>query len=160
MSSITPCLWFETQAAEAAEHYTSIFPNSRIVEVTRHTEAGPGEPGSVLTVTFTLDGEEFVALNGGPHDTFNDAISLQISCESQEEVDHYWTRLSEGGQEVQCGWLKDRYGLSWQVVPTRLTQLLNDPDPQRSERAMRAMLQVTKIDIAALEDAAAAGVPA
>jgi predicted 3-demethylubiquinone-9 3-methyltransferase (glyoxalase superfamily) len=156
MQKITPCLWFDTQAEEAAAFYTSVFANSRILEVSRYGEAGPGPAGSVMTVSFELDGQEFVGLNGGPHFTFNEAISFQVSCADQEEVDTFWSRLSEGGEEGPCGWLKDRYGVSWQIVPTRLTELLSHPDPQTSQRVMEAMLQMRKIDIAALERAAAA----
>ncbi|MDQ4091214.1 MAG: VOC family protein [Actinomycetota bacterium] len=155
MQKITPCLWFDSQAEEAATFYTSIFGNSRILEVARYGKAGPGPEGSVMTVNFELDGHEFVALNGGPQFTFNEAISLQVNCRTQEEVDDLWTRLSEGGAEGPCGWLKDRYGVSWQIIPTRLNELLADPDPQRSQRAMGAMLGMKKIDIAALEQAAA-----
>ncbi len=157
MQRITPCLWFDTQAEEAATFYTSIFSNSRILEVARYGKAGPGPEGSVMTVTFELDGQEFVALNGGPQFTFNEAVSFQVSCRSQEEVDEFWSRLSEGGEEGPCGWLKDRYGLWWQIVPTRLTDLVSDPDPDKSAAAMRAMLDMKKIDIATLEQAAAAG---
>ncbi len=155
MPRITPCLWFDTQAEEAATFYTSVFENSRIGEVTRYGKAGPRPEGSVLTVTFELDGQELVALNGGPEFTFDEAISFQVSCESQEEVDRYWTTLSEGGEEGPCGWLKDRYGLSWQIIPRRLIELISDPDRDRSERAMTAMLGMKKIEIADLEQAAA-----
>ena len=152
---ITPCLWFDTQAEEAAELYTSVFPNSRIVEVTRY---GPGmhrPEGMALTVAFELNGLRFTALNGGPDFTFDEAVSFEVTCQDQEEVDYYWTKLIEGGgQESMCGWLKDRFGLSWQIVPTRLTQLLTDPDAERAQRAMQAMLQMRKIDIAAVERAA------
>ncbi len=158
MQKITPCLWFDTQAEQAATFYTSVFRNSRISQVSRHGGAGPGPEGSVMTVTFELDGQQFVALNGGREFTFNEAISLQVSCESQDEVDAFWSSLSEGGEEGPCGWLKDRYGVSWQIIPTRLTELLNDPDPQKSQRAMRAMLDMNKIDIATLQRAAATGV--
>ena len=154
MQRITPCLWFDTQAEQAATFYTSVFGSSRILDVARYGEAGPGQEGSVMTVRFELDGQEFVALNGGPHFTFNEAISFQVSCTGQDEVDHYWDRLSEGGQESQCGWLKDRYGVSWQIIPTRLSELLGDPNPERSQGAMRAMLQMKKIEIATLEQAA------
>jgi predicted 3-demethylubiquinone-9 3-methyltransferase (glyoxalase superfamily) len=156
MPRITPCLWFDTQGEEAAAFYTSVFPNSRIVDVARYGEAGPRPAGSVMTVTFELDGQPYVALNGGPEFTFNEAISLQIDCGSQEEVDAYWSRLTEGGEEGPCGWLKDRYGVSWQVVPSRLNELLEDPDPETSQRVMQAMLQMRKIDVAQLEEAAAA----
>jgi predicted 3-demethylubiquinone-9 3-methyltransferase (glyoxalase superfamily) len=154
MPKTTPCLWFDTQGEEAAEFYTSIFPNSKIVEVTRYGSAGPRPEGMVMTVTFVLDGQEFIALNGGPECTFTEAISFQVLCGSQEEVDEYWTRLGEGGQEGPCGWLKDRYGLSWQIVPTALNELVADPDQERAQRAMRAMLQMSKIDIAELYRAA------
>jgi predicted 3-demethylubiquinone-9 3-methyltransferase (glyoxalase superfamily) len=156
---ITPCLWFDDQAEEAARFYTAIFSNSRIVGMTRYGEAGRevhGRPaGSVMVVAFELDGQAFTALNGGPVFTFNEAISLQVSCETQEEVDHYWDRLSQGGDEKaqQCGWLKDRYGVSWQIVPTVLPEMLADPDTGRSQRAMAAMLTMKKIDIAALQRA-------
>ena len=160
MQKITPCLWFETEAEEAARFYTSIFDDSRILEVTRYGEAGPGPEGTVITVSFELDGQQFVALNGGTSFPFNESISFQISCRDEEEVDRFWSRLTEGGQEVQCGWLKDRYGVSWQVVPTRLHELLTDPDPQRARRATEAMLQMKKIDVSALERAVASGVPA
>ena len=159
MQKITPWLWFDTQAAEAATFYTSIFRNSRILRVTRYGAAGPGPEGSVMTVSFELDGQEFAALNGGPEFRFNEAISFQVSCETQDEVDEFWSRLSEGGEEGPCGWLKDRYGVSWQIIPTRLGELLGDPDPERSQRAMRAMLSMKKIDITALEQAAVAGAP-
>ena len=159
MQKITPCLWFDTQAEEAATFYTSIFKNSRIREVARYGEAGPGPEGSVMTVSFELDGQEFVALNGGPEFTFNEAISFQVSCETQDEVDEFWSRLSEGGEEGPCGWLRDRYGVAWQIIPARLTELLSDPDPERSQRAMGAMLGMKKIDIATLEKAALAGAP-
>ncbi len=157
MQKITPCLWFDTEAEEAAAFYTSVFRNSRVLDVTRYGAAGRRQEGSVMTVTFELDGQQFVALNGGPEFTFNEAISFQVSCETQDEVDEFWSRLSEGGAEGPCGWLKDRYGVSWQIVPTRLMELVGDPDPERSQRAMRAMLEMKKIDIAALEQAAMAG---
>ena len=154
MPKTTPCLWFDNQGEEAAEFYTSIFPNSKIVEVTRYGSAGPRPEGMVMTVSFVLDGQDFIALNGGPEFTFSEAISFEVSCGSQEEVDEYWTRLGEGGQEGPCGWLKDRYGLSWQIVPTALTELITDPDTERAQRAMQAMLQMKKIDIAELRRAA------
>jgi predicted 3-demethylubiquinone-9 3-methyltransferase (glyoxalase superfamily) len=157
MPPITPNLWFDTQGLEAAEFYVSIFPNSEIVDVTYYGEAGPGPAGSVLTVDFRLDGQLYTAINGGPHFTFDEAISLLIGCEDQTEIDYYWDALSAGGEQGQCGWLKDRYGLSWQVCPTGWALVLNDPDPQRSERAMRAMLGMTRIDIAALRAAADGG---
>ncbi len=161
MPRITPCLWFDTEGEEAARFYTSVFPNSRIVDVARYGEAGPREAGTVMAVRFELDGQEFVALNGGPEFTFDEAISFQIDCADQEEVDRYWTTLSEGGEEGPCGWLKDRFGLSWQVVPARLIELLSDTDEAKAQRAMAAMLEMRKIDIAAVEEAAAgAGTPA
>jgi predicted 3-demethylubiquinone-9 3-methyltransferase (glyoxalase superfamily) len=161
MSRITPCLWFDTEGEEAARFYTSVFPNSRIVDVARYGEAGPREAGTVMAVKFELDGQEFVALNGGPEFTFDEAISFQIDCADQDEVDRYWTTLSEGGEEGPCGWLKDRFGLSWQVVPARLIELLSDPDEAKAQRAMAAMLEMRKIDIGAVEEAAAgAGTPA
>jgi predicted 3-demethylubiquinone-9 3-methyltransferase (glyoxalase superfamily) len=161
MPKITPCLWFDFGKGEqAAEHYCSIFPNSRVLHVERYgDDGGPGgaPAGSVMVVHFELDGTEFVALNGGPNFTFDEAISFQIDCESQEEVDHYWSRLGDGGEEGPCGWLKDRFGVSWQVVPTRLKELLADSDPEKAKRAMDAMLQMRKIDIATIEEAASAG---
>ena len=156
---ITPNLWFDTEAEEAARFYTSVFENSRIVSVAHYPEAGPREAGMVMVVEFELDGQRFVAINGGPQFTFDEAVSFQINCETQDEVDYYWERLSEGGEEGPCGWLKDRYGLSWQVTPTGMEEMLNDPDPERANRAMRAMLGMRKIDIAALRSAAD-GVPA
>jgi predicted 3-demethylubiquinone-9 3-methyltransferase (glyoxalase superfamily) len=141
MRQITPCLWFDTQGEEAVTFYTTVFSavfsNSRILDVARYGAAGPRPEGSVMTVTFELDGQRFVALNGGPEFTFNEAISFQVSCQTQEEVDHFWSALSEGGQEGPCGWLKDRYGVSWQIVPTALAELLSDPDPARSQAAMK-----------------------
>ncbi|MEA2356907.1 MAG: hypothetical protein QOI62_167 [Solirubrobacteraceae bacterium] len=156
---ITPNLWFDTEAEEAADFYTSVFKNSRIVHVAHYTEAGPRPAGTVMTVEFELDGQRFVAINGGPQFTFDEAVSFQITCETQDDLDHYWDRLSEGGKEGPCGWLKDRYGLSWQVVPTGMEELFTDPDPQRAKRAMEAMLGMSKLDIAALRNAAD-GVPA
>jgi predicted 3-demethylubiquinone-9 3-methyltransferase (glyoxalase superfamily) len=153
-TTITPCLWFDTEGEEAAAFYVSIFKNSRILNIARYGDAGPRPAGSAMTVLFELDGQRFVALNGGPEFTFSEAISFQIDCRSQEEVDEYWSRLGDGGEEGPCGWLKDRYGVSWQIVPARLTELLGDPNPATSERVMRAMLQMKKIDIAALEQAA------
>lgn len=154
MDKITPCLWFDTQGEEAANFYVSVFKNSRILEVARYGEAGPRPAGTVMIVTFELDGRTFTALNGGPEFTFSEAVSFQVSCETQEEVDELWDRLSEGGEEGPCGWLKDRYGVSWQVVPDPLIELLRDPDPGRSQRAMKAMLQMKKIDISAVQRAA------
>jgi predicted 3-demethylubiquinone-9 3-methyltransferase (glyoxalase superfamily) len=150
---ITPFLWFDTQAEEAATFYTSVFPNSMIRDVARYGSAGPRPEGMVMTVSFELDGQKFVALNGGPHFTFSEAISFQVICETQEEVDHYWATLSEGGEPGPCGWLKDRFGLSWQIDPSALPRLLGDPDPETSQRVMAAMLEMGKIDIAELERA-------
>ena len=155
MQKIRPCLWFDTEGEDAARFYTSAFPNSRIVDVTRYGSAGPRAEGTVMTVDFELDGQPFVALNGGPDFTFNEAISFQVDCASQEDVDRFWSTLSEGGEEGPCGWLKDRYGVSWQIIPTRLPELLADPDRERSQRVMAAMLQMKKIDVAELERAAA-----
>ena len=154
MPKITPCLWFDTQGEEAARFYTSIFPNSRIVDVAHYGEAGPREAGSVMVVRFELDGQELVALNGGPEFTFDEAISFQIDCADQEEVDRYSEALTDGGEQGPCGWVKDRFGLSWQVVPARLIELLGDPDEAKAQRAMAAMLEMRKIDIAAVEAAA------
>jgi predicted 3-demethylubiquinone-9 3-methyltransferase (glyoxalase superfamily) len=151
MQKITPCLWFDTEGEEAATFYTSVFPNSRIVEVSRYGEAGPRPAGTVMTVSFELDGQRFVALNGGPDFTFNEAISFQVSCANQEEVDTYWSTLSEGGEEGPCGWLKDKFGVSWQIVPDRLPELLKDPDREKSQRVMQAMLSMKKIEIGELE---------
>lgn len=158
---ITPCLWFDDQAEQAAKFYTSIFKNSRVTSITRYGEAGKEvhgrPPGSVMVAAFELEGQAFTALNGGPIFKFNEAISLQIHCETQEEVDHYWNKLSAGGDPAaqQCGWLKDKFGLSWQVVPKILLDLLSDPDPAKSQKAMTAMLQMKKIDIAELRRAVA-----
>jgi len=160
--NITPCLWFDNQAEEAAKFYTGIFKNSRIGKVSRYGEAGRDihhrPAGSVMTVEFELNGQPFTALNGGPVFKFSEAISLQVMCKTQEEVDYYWDKLSAGGDKnaQQCGWLKDRYGVSWQVVPTVLPEMVGDPDSQKSQRAMEAMLHMKKIDIAALERAYAA----
>ncbi len=153
---ITPCLWFDTEGEEAARFYTSVFPNSKIGDIARYGSAGPRPEGTVMTVSFELDGRAFIALNGGPEFTFNEAISFQVSCESQEEVDAFWSALSEGGEEGPCGWLKDRYGVSWQIIPTALPRLLSDPDREKSQRVMAAMLKMKKIEIDALERAAAA----
>lgn len=151
---IIPNLWFDTEAEQAAEFYVSIFDNSRIVDISHYNEAGPREAGMVMTVAFELDGQRFVGINGGPEFTFDEAVSFEVSCDTQEEVDHFWERLSDGGEEGQCGWLKDRFGLSWQVVPAGMEKLLNDPDPDRARRAMEAMLRMSKLDIAALQAAA------
>jgi predicted 3-demethylubiquinone-9 3-methyltransferase (glyoxalase superfamily) len=156
MQKITPCLWFDTEGEEAATFYTSVFPNSKILELTHYGSAGPRAEGMVMTVTFELDGQRFTALNGGPDFSFNEAISFEVSCKSQEEVDAFWSKLSEGGEEGPCGWLKDRFGVSWQIVPMRLEELLKDPDEQKAQRVMAAMLKMKKIEIDALERAAAA----
>jgi predicted 3-demethylubiquinone-9 3-methyltransferase (glyoxalase superfamily) len=154
MPRITPNLWFDTESEEAAEFYVSIFPNSKITNVSHYNDAGPRPAGTVLTVEFVLDGQEFTAINGGPEFPFTEAVSLLINCADQEEVDYYWEKLTAGGHEVQCGWLKDRYGLSWQVVPEGMAEVFNDPDTSKAERAMRAMLGMKKIDVAALQAAA------
>jgi predicted 3-demethylubiquinone-9 3-methyltransferase (glyoxalase superfamily) len=146
-------LWFDNQAEEAMNFYVSIFKNSKIVSVSRNGDAGPGPKGSVLTATFQLDGQEFIALNGGPHFKFTEAISLFVKCHNQPEVDDFWEKLSQGGQKSQCGWLKDKFGLSWQIVPTILGELLGDKDREKSKRVMQAMLQMTKIDIEGLKRA-------
>ena len=150
---ITPFLWFDNQAEEAANFYASIFPNSAVRRITRYGEAGPGPAGSVMTVEFQLEGQTFVALNGGPHFNFTEAISFVVNCESQAEVDRYWDKLSAGGAEVECGWVKDKFGLSWQIVPTVLLQFLSDPDPKKSQSAMKAMLGMKKLNVAALKRA-------
>ncbi|MFO7587479.1 MAG: VOC family protein [Gemmatimonadota bacterium] len=153
LQKITTCLWFDRQAEEAAEHYVSIFPNSRILDITRYGEAGHethGMPaGTVMTVSFELDGHGFTALNGGPVFQFNEAVSFQVNCDTQEEVDRYWKRLAEGGdpKAQQCGWLKDRFGVSWQVIPTPMIEMMNDPDPERSSRVMSAMMKMKKLDL-------------
>lgn len=155
MPTITPFLWFDDNAEEAARFYTSIFPNSKIVSVARYGEAGPGPKGSVMTVNFQLQGQDFVALNGGPHFRFSEAISFVIDCETQQEIDEYWGRLTaDGGSPSKCGWLKDKFGLSWQVVPAALSRLLQQGDGARSARVMKALLQMQKIDLARLEAAA------
>ena len=156
---ITPNLWFDTEVEEAAEFYISVFKNSRVVNVARYTEAGPRPAGTVMTVEFELDGQRFIGINGGPEFTFSEAVSFMISCETQEEIDYYWDQLTEGGEEGPCGWLKDKFGLSWQVVPTGMDEIFADPDPTRAERAMRAMFGMRKLDIATLRSAAD-GVPA
>jgi predicted 3-demethylubiquinone-9 3-methyltransferase (glyoxalase superfamily) len=154
LTKITPCLWFDTDGEEAATFYTSIFENSRIVHVTRYGSAGPRPEGMVMTVNFELDGQEFIALNGGPEFTFDEAISFQVNCESQEEVDRFWAKLSEGGQEGPCGWVKDRFGVSWQIVPTLLDELIRDPDVEKAQRVMKVMLGMGKLDSAELQRAA------
>lgn len=153
MQRITPYLWFDNQAEQAAAHYTSIFPDSRLVHVQRYGEGAPLPAGTVMMAVFELGGQRFMALNGGPDHPFTDAISFYVDCTSQEEVDYYWQRLSDGGQEGPCGWLTDRFGVSWQVIPDVLPELLGDPDPEKAGRAMQAMLGMKKIDIGALRDA-------
>jgi predicted 3-demethylubiquinone-9 3-methyltransferase (glyoxalase superfamily) len=154
MKKLIPFLWFDGQAEEAARHYTSIFKSSKMGSISRYGDAGPGKPGSVITASFEIMGLEFVALNGGPQYKFTEAVSFQVPCESQEEVDHYWEKLGAGGTFSQCGWLKDKFGVSWQVVPTALPKLLGNPDKAKANRAMKAMLKMQKLDIAKLEAAA------
>jgi predicted 3-demethylubiquinone-9 3-methyltransferase (glyoxalase superfamily) len=153
MQKITPFLWFDGKAEDAARFYMSIFKNSKLLSIGRYGEAGPGPLGSVMTVAFELDGEKFVALNGGPNYSFSPAVSFVVNCQTQQEVDHYWERLSQGGEKVQCGWLKDKYGLSWQIVPAVLPELLQDKDPEKRNRVMAAMLKMIKLDIEQLERA-------
>ena len=157
LAKFTPVLWFDTKGEEAAEFYTSIFDNSKIVQVARYGSAGPREAGTVMIVDFELEGLMFRALNGGPEFTFTEAISFQVTCETQDEVDTLWAKLSDGGEEGPCGWLKDRYGLSWQIVPAVLEELIVDPDQERAQRAFKAMLGMKKLDIAELERAADSG---
>ena len=154
MPRVTPFLWFDTESEPAAELYTSVFPNSRILEVTRYGSAGPREEGLAMTVSFELEGQRVVALNGGSDFKLNEAFSLSIDCDDQSEVDYYWEKLGEGGEHGPCGWLKDRFGLSWQVVPKRLPELLSDPDREKAQRVMAAMLKMGKIEVAELEQAA------
>ena len=153
MQKITPFLWFDNQAEEATNFYVSIFKNSKVVSISRYGDAGPGPKGTVMVAKFQLDGQEFLALNGGPQFTFSPAISFVVTCETQDEVDRFWAKLSEGGQTQQCGWLQDKYGLSWQIVPTILGELMRDKDPEKSNRVMKAMLQMKKIHIAGLKQA-------
>lgn len=153
IQKITPFLWFDGQAEEAAKFYVSVFNNSSIKKVTHFLAGSPGEEGSVMTVAFKLEGQEFTALNGGPDFQFSQAISFVINCNSQEEVDHYWSKLSEGGEIQACGWLKDKYGLAWQITPVKLIEMINDPDREKAQRAFSAMLQMKKLDIALLESA-------
>jgi predicted 3-demethylubiquinone-9 3-methyltransferase (glyoxalase superfamily) len=153
LTKITPCLWFDTEGEEAASFYTNIFDNSRILHVSHYTSAGPRPEGTVLMVNFELDGQEFIALNGGPQFIFDEAISFQVNCESQEEIDSFWAKLSEGGSEGPCGWLKDKFGVSWQIVPTVMDEVLRDPDAGKAERAMKAVLGMGKIDIAEVQRA-------
>jgi len=155
--ALTTCLWFDTEGEAAANYYASIFADSKISRIARYSEAGPGPAGSVMTVEFELNGQKFLALNGGPQYTFSAAVSFVISCADQDEVDYYWSRLAEGGQEVACGWVRDKYGVSWQVVPTVLLDMITDPDPEKARRAAAAMLTMTKLDIAALQQAYAGG---
>jgi len=154
MQKITPCLWFDTEGEEAAKFYTSIFENSRILDISHYGDAGPRPAGTVMTVSFELEGQEYLALNGGPEFRFNESVSFHVHCETQEEVDRFWNNLTDGGEEGPCGWLKDKYGLSWQIIPTVLPELLGDPDPEKSQRAMQAMLDMKRIDINALRKAA------
>jgi len=153
MQKITPFLWFDDKAEEAMNFYVSIFKNSKRGRISRYGEAGPGPKGTVMVATFQLEGQEFIALNGGPQFKFTEAISFVVSCETQDEVDAFWEKLSEGGAKGQCGWLKDKYGLSWQIVPTALGELMSDPDPEKSKRVMTAMLQMKKLDISGLKRA-------
>ncbi len=155
MQTITPFLWFDTQAEEAANFYVSIFKNSKVLGITRYGEAGPGPKGTALTVQFEIEGQTFTALNGGPNFKFTEAVSFVVHCTNQEEVDYFWEKLLEGGKESQCGWLKDKYGLSWQIVPNILVELLQNPDPEKAKRVMQAMMKMIKIDIETLEQAAA-----
>jgi predicted 3-demethylubiquinone-9 3-methyltransferase (glyoxalase superfamily) len=155
MPEITPFLWFDTEGEDAANFYISVFPNSKIVHVARYGAAGPRPEGMAMTVSFELDGKKFVALNGGPEFKFNQSVSFLVNCKNQDEVDAYWSKLSDGGEEGPCGWLKDKYGLSWQIIPTALTDLLSDPDREKANRVMQAMLSMKKIEIDALERAAA-----
>ena len=153
MQKITPFLWFDANAEEAVGFYTSIFRDSKVLDTARYGDAGPGPKGSVMTIRFVLNGQEFIALNGGPHFKFNEAISFVVNCETQQEVDDYWAKLTAGGKEVQCGWLTDKYGLSWQITPTILGRLMADKDPEKSNRVMQAMLKMIKIDIEDLKRA-------
>ncbi|RKS80453.1 putative 3-demethylubiquinone-9 3-methyltransferase (glyoxalase superfamily) [Motilibacter peucedani] len=159
LGPIIPNLWFDTEAEQAAEFYCSVFPNSRVRSVARYPEGAPGQAGSVMTVEFELDGNRFVGINGGPQFRFSEAVSFQVTCADQAELDRYWEQLTDGGEESQCGWLRDRFGLSWQIVPDGMDEVFSDPDPERAQRAMQAMLGMRKLDIAALR-AAADGVPA
>jgi|SRR6266487_1906784 len=153
MQKITPFLWFDDQAEEAVNFYVSLFKNSKVLSMNRYGDAGPGTKGTVMSATFQLEGQEFMALNGGPEHKFNEAISLFVNCETQEEVDKLWNQLSEGGEEGPCGWVKDKFGLWWQIIPTALGEMLGDPDPVKSQSVMKAMLQMKKIDIAGLKQA-------
>ncbi len=154
LNKITPCLWFDDQGEDAANFYTSVFKNSRILEISRYGSAGPRPEGMVMVVSFELEGQQFTALNGGPEFTFDEAISFQVTCESQEEVDDYWAKLTDGGSEGPCGWLKDRFGVSWQIIPSAMPALLGDPNPDRAQAAMKAMLGMSKIDVNEIKRAA------
>lgn len=155
MTRITPFLWFDDQAEAAVEFYMGVFPHSRVLHVARHGPGGPGEPGTVMTIQFELDGNEFIALNGGSaHFGFDESISFVVDCTTDEELDHYWAALTDGGEEIACGWLKDRFGLRWQIVPSELPALLSDPDPERVGRAVQAMMTMKKLDVRAMQDAA------
>jgi len=153
MQKITPFLWFDNQAEDAVNFYTSVFKDSKILDIARYGEAGPGPKGSVMTASFRIEGQEFIALNGGPQYKFTEAVSFVVNCKTQEEIDHYWDKLLEGGQAQACGWLKDKFGLSWQIVPAILGELMSDPDREKSNRVMKAMLQMVKFDIRKLKDA-------
>ena len=153
MQKTTPFLWYDGKAEEAARFYTSVFPSSKIKATTRYGDAGPGPRGSVMTVVFELDGQEFIALNGGPNFKFTEAVSFVVNCKNQEEVDRYWEKLSEGGEKIECGWLRDKYGLCWQITPTVLGEMLQDKDPEKKERVMKAMLQMKKLEIEPLKKA-------
>jgi predicted 3-demethylubiquinone-9 3-methyltransferase (glyoxalase superfamily) len=159
MRPIVPNLWFDTEAEQAADFYVSVFPDSRIISTAHYPEGAPGPTGTVMTVEFEMNGQRFVGINGGPQFPFTEAVSFQITCETQEEVDRYWEVLTEGGEESMCGWLKDRYGLSWQVVPAGMDEVFADPDPEKAQRAMQAMLSMRKLDLAALQAAADGTVP-
>ena len=155
MKEITPCLWFDTEGEEAARFYTSVFPNSRITDIARYGDGGPREPGTVMTVQFELDGQPFLALNGGPQYTFSEAVSFQVMCDDQAQIDHFWNALGDGGEPGPCGWLKYRFGVSWQIIPRRLTELLTQTDRETSQRVMQCMMGMGKLMIAELEEAAA-----
>ena len=154
MQRITPFLWFNDNAEQAVNHYLSVFKNSKITSITHYGDAGPGPKGSVMTLAYQLDGQEFVAINGGPTYTITPAISFVVNCDTQEEIDYYWEKLTDGGQEIQCGWLQDKFGVSWQIVPPLLIELINDPDKAKADRVMQAMLKMIKLDINALKEAA------
>ncbi|HYE73979.1 MAG TPA: VOC family protein [Blastocatellia bacterium] len=153
MQKITPFLWFDNNAEEAVNFYNSIFKNSEVMNIARYGDAGPGPKGTVMTIAFQINGQDFIALNGGPHFKFNEAISFVVNCETQTEIDELWEKLSAGGQQSHCGWLKDKFGLSWQIVPTALDRMLQDKDPEKTKRVMQAMLQMNKLDLKALQQA-------